>query len=72
MAGQGRLRLLLDTADSAEWAKWLSTGLFYGVTTNPVLLKGAGVPCTHAALRDHVQLAFSYGAHEVQVQSWGV
>ena len=71
MAGQGRLRLLLDTADSAEWAKWLPTGLFHGVTTNPVLLKGAGVSCTHAALRDHVQLAFSYGAHEVQVQSWG-
>jgi len=71
MAGQSRIRFLLDTADSKAWAKWLPSGLFSGVTTNPVLLKAAGVPCTHEALRNHVELAFSYGAKEVQVQSWG-
>jgi transaldolase len=71
MAGQGRLRFLLDTAVSGEWEKWLPTGLFFGVTTNPVLLKAAGVSCTHKALRSHAQVAFHCGAEEVQVQSWG-
>eukprot|EP01037_Dinobryon_pediforme_P017740 gene17740-17956_t len=71
MSGQGRIRLFLDTADQAEWINWLSTGLFLGVTTNPVLLKAAGVPCTHEALRAHTELAFHLGAREVQVQSWG-
>eukprot|EP01037_Dinobryon_pediforme_P012254 gene12254-12341_t len=71
MSGQGRIRLFLDTADSAEWAKWLPTGLFFGVTTNPVLLKAAGVTCSHVALQGLVDLAFAHGAKEAQVQSWG-
>ena len=39
------LRLFLDSADRAAWADWLPSGLFHGVTTNPTLLRRAGVPC---------------------------
>ena len=65
------LRFFLDTADVKEWAKWLPSGLFYGVTTNPVLLKAAGVACTHSSLRDLARAAFALGAQEVQIQTWG-
>ena len=30
---------LLDSADESEWRKWLSTGLFFGVTMNVQLLE---------------------------------
>ncbi|WP_267901108.1 hypothetical protein [Dulcicalothrix desertica] len=30
------IRLFLDTADTQQWEHWLPTGLFYGVTTNPM------------------------------------
>ena len=33
------LRLSLDTADRNAWARWLPTGLFHGVTTNPMILE---------------------------------
>ena len=39
------LRLLLDCADPLEWERWLPSGLFQGVTTNPTLLRRAGQPC---------------------------
>lgn len=65
------LRFFLDTAELAQWEKWLPTGLFYGVTTNPVLLKAAGVACTHSVLRDLAREAFHHGAQEVQIQTWG-
>lgn len=71
MASASALRFFLDTADVKEWAKWLPTGLFYGVTTNPVLLKAAGVACTHASLRDLARAAFALGVKEVQIQTWG-
>lgn len=69
--GRGRLRLFLDTADVREWEKWLPTGTFYGVTTNPVLLERAGVECSIDALSRLTQQAIQLGAQEVQVQTWG-
>jgi transaldolase len=65
------LRFFLDTADAVEWAKWLPLGCFYGVTTNPTLLKAADIPCTLPAVADLVRKAFDLGAREAQAQTWG-
>ena len=71
MSEPNQLRLFLDTANVQDWAKWLPTGLFYGVTTNPVLLQAVGVACAHDALAELAGLAIDYGAGEVQMQTWG-
>ncbi len=65
------LRLFLDTAKFEEWETWLPTGLFRGVTTNPLLLERAGVTCTLTVLETLVKDALSFGVQEVQVQTWG-
>jgi transaldolase len=65
------IRLFLDTADTQQWENWLPTGLFYGVTTNPLLLERAGVPCSVEALQKIAQNAFKLGAKEIQLQTWG-
>ena len=65
------LRLMLDSADERQWQKWLSLGLFYGVTTNPLLLERAQVPCEVEVLATLAKKAFGYGVQEVQLQAWG-
>ena len=42
--GEGRIRLYLDSAKRGELDEWLTTGLFYGITTNPTVLAAADVP----------------------------
>lgn len=68
---RGRIRLLLDTADSKAWREWLPTGLFHGVTTNPTLLAAAGIPCALPDLRRLADTAFALGTGEVQMQTFG-
>lgn len=65
------LRFFLDTADVLAWEKWLPTGIFYGVTTNPSLLEKAKVPCHQDTLLSLANKAFELGAKEVQIQTWG-
>jgi len=65
------MRLFLDSADRTQWQTWLPTGLFYGVTTNPLLLERAGEPCTLPHLHSLAQEALSYGIEELQLQTWG-
>lgn len=65
------LQLFLDTAEVAEWRAWMPTGLFYGVTTNPLLLERAGVACTVETLQTLTQTALDLGAHEIHLQTWG-
>lgn len=65
-------RLFLDTADEAAWAKWLPTGLFYGVTTNPTILRRSDQKGTLDNLASLAEAAFGLGAREMQVQTWGV
>jgi transaldolase len=65
------LRLMLDSADESQWEEWLPLGLFYGVTTNPLLLERAEVPCQVEALAALAQKALDYGVQEVQLQAWG-
>ena len=66
-----KIRLFLDTADTTEWQNWLPTGLFYGVTTNPLLLEKSQVTCSVEQLKDLARQALNLGAKEVQLQTWG-
>jgi len=45
--------------------------MFYGVTTNPILLERAGVACSVESLGACADAAFKLGAHEFQAQTWG-
>ena len=65
------LRLFLDTADRKAWARWLPTGLFHGVTTNPTILERSGVRSTIPALTEVVRELLEYPIVEVQAQCWG-
>lgn len=65
------LRLFLDSADIKQWQTWLSTGLFYGVTTNPLLLERSKVPCTLEQLKQLTIEALTLGVQEIQLQTWG-
>jgi transaldolase len=65
------LRLLLDCADPLEWERWLPSGLFQGVTTNPTLLRRAGQPCSLEHLALLGQQAAALGCRELHLQTWG-
>ncbi|MFE4108031.1 transaldolase family protein [Almyronema epifaneia] len=64
------LRLFLDCADPPQWTDWLATGLFYGITTNPLLLARSGTACSLDKLHSLAETAFALGAQEVQLQTW--
>lgn len=68
---ESNLRLMLDSADLKHWEEWLPTGLFYGVTTNPLLLEQSHVPCQIETLKMLASVAFELGVREVQLQAWG-
>lgn len=65
------LRLFLDSADPAQWRRWLPAGLFHGVTTNPTLLQRSGRPCRPEALAELVELARELPCRELHLQAWG-
>lgn len=65
------LRLFLDSADVAHWERWLPSGIFHGVETNPQLLERAGASCALASLERLVACGIELGAREVHVQAWG-
>jgi len=49
----------------------MPTGLFSGLTTNPLLLQRAGVSCNLETLRDLAMTGFDLGADEIHMQVWG-
>lgn len=65
------LRFLLDSADIDSWEPLWSLGLFSGITTNPTLLRRAGLPCTLGTIERLVREALSLGCHELHLQAWG-
>lgn len=65
------LRLFLDSANPEDWQRFLPTGVFYGVTTNPLLLERAGQACTLANLEQLARRACDLGVEEIQLQTWG-
>ena len=71
MSASPNLRLYLDTANTEACRAWMPTGLFYGVTTNPLLFEHAQVKCNLPTLKQLAQEAFDLGAKEMQLQTWG-
>jgi len=65
------LRLFLDSAEPDVWRRIVPTGLVYGVTATPTLLRRSGQPCTPDHLHRLVDLATALGAEEVHLQTWG-
>lgn len=65
------LRFLIDSANVHEWAVLWPLGLFQGITTNPTLLRRAGLPCTVETLADLTDQALKSGCQELHLQAWG-
>lgn len=63
------MRILIDSADEAAIAEALASGFVWGVTTNPTLLRRAGVRASGLAAL--VKRAFALGAREVHCQVYG-
>ena len=63
------MELYLDTADRAAAEDLLATGLFAGVTTNPTILRRAGLGV--ADIPDVHRWATAAGARKVFFQAWG-
>ncbi len=65
------LRLFLDSAEPREWERFLPLGVFYGVTTNPLLLQRAGQACTLKNMATLSGQAAKLVFRELQMQVWG-
>lgn len=66
------LRIFLDTADVQEWYRLWPLGIFFGVTTNPVLFQRAGVPCDVANIQELYKAAkLLPGMQEIMFQATG-
>jgi len=65
------LRLYVDRAEEKDWQKYLPTGIFYGVNTNPKLLNQTGIGFLIDRLANPARTAFELGANEIHLQVWG-
>ena len=65
------MRLYLDTADQTAWAEWMPSGVFCGITTNPLLAAHAGLTYDQINWQDLVQIAADAGAQEFHAQVIG-
>jgi transaldolase len=63
------MKLYIDSADGSALESLLRTGVFHGVTTNPLILKQAGVSVKELPL--FAERVFALGAKELFLQSWG-
>ena len=67
-----RMQLFLDTADVAAWDKYMKWGIFYGITTNPILLERAKLRCEHSNLESLALKAINeYNVSCFMLQTWG-
>lgn len=64
-------RLFLDSAITDEWERLLPTGIFHGVTTNPLLIERAALACQIPVLAGLARRAAALGAGEIHLQTWG-
>src|SRR5438105_1322697 len=62
------MRIYIDSADVGEIKEALATGWVYGVTTNPTLLRRAGVRA--GAVPGLVETALAAGAQEIHLQTY--
>jgi len=63
------MRLYLDSADLGQVIPLLQTGVFYGVTTNPLILRQNKVRMSQ--LGGFAKAVLGNGARELFLQSWG-
>ncbi len=64
------MHIFVDSADTGAIKTALAYGYVYGVTTNPTLLRRAGIRADQVPRLVHD--AFEHGAHEVQVQTYAL
>ena len=65
------LRLYLDTADPSDWADLMPTGIFYGITTNPMLINRLGLNYEKVIWEEMISKAADLGASEFHAQIYG-
>ena len=65
------MRLYLDSADVAAWEHFLPSGLFHGITTNPLLAERAGWLYCKAEFSHYLKIAERLGAQELHIQVFG-
>ena len=63
-----KLNIYLDTFEIASWRSLMPTGLFYGITTNPLLAERAGLDYTAIEWVNIIEIASSPGARELHIQ----
>ena len=65
------MRLYLDTADPVDWEDLMLTGVFYGITTNPLLTQRLGLNYNEIGWPEMVSKAATLGAKELHIQIYG-
>ena len=65
------MRLYLDTANTQDWVQLLPLGVFYGITTNPILAQRAGLDYARSDWRGLLAHAKALGAKELHLQAFG-
>lgn len=65
-------QFFLDTADESLWEEYYKMNIFYGITTNPVLLEKARIPCEIECLKKLAKTAIKkYQVECFMLQTWG-
>ncbi|MEH6644993.1 transaldolase family protein [Sulfitobacter sp.] len=65
------MKLYLDTADGDAWDDLMPTGLFHGITTNPLLAERAGLEYARIDWSKMAGKAHELGAKELHAQVYG-
>ena len=65
------MRLYLDTADPIDWADLMPTGIFHGITTNPLLINRLGLNYGEIDWEETISKAAALGAKEFHAQIYG-
>ena len=65
------MKLYLDTAETDLWDDLMPTGLFHGITTNPLLAAKAGLSYAQIDWHAMAAKARGLGAHELHAQVFG-
>lgn len=65
------MKLYLDTADTTAWDDLMPTGLFHGITTNPLLATRAGLEYSKIDWAEMASGARDLGARELHAQVYG-
>tara|TARA_Y100001968_G_C19419488_1_gene750930 strand:+ start:540 stop:1208 length:669 start_codon:yes stop_codon:yes gene_type:complete len=65
------INIFLDSANPNTWDNFFPSGVCYGITTNPTLLKKENQPCNLVNLKRLSKIAENVGCREIHIQSWG-